>query len=405
MSSPISDPRSNYHIKELDGLRGLAILFVMIFHFTADIPANSQTMRAVLKICSFGWIGVDLFFVLSGYLITGILLRTKGSPHFFRNFYARRTLRIFPLYYGVLFIIFIFLPYLGYLSEIQSTGKEQLWFWFYGTNLLIALKGIGETIIAGIMLTHLWTLAVEEHFYLFWPAIVRWAKSQKLILISVCIILVCALSRGLISYYFKHPLASYCLTPLRIDSLIMGALLAIFFHNNNRVSPAIRRLWIGTLAMSFSSLFVLALFRRGLHPHDLLIQTIGYPIIYIFFTAIIALALVAKQNAFTRSFLRNRFLTSLGKYSYGIYIYHVVIWMPLNQWFSVAQLNRITGSNEISAILHFFILSGASFVIAYLSWHIYENPFLKLKRFFEYQHSVKSPVQILNLKEPLESEW
>lgn len=281
MSSAKSDPLS-YHIKELDGLRGLAILLVMIFHFTADIPANSQTMQAILKICAFGWIGVDLFFVLSGYLITGILLRTKGSPHFFRNFYARRTVRIFPLYYGVLFIIFIFLPFLGYLPQLKSLGKEQLWFWFYGTNILIALKGIGATLTAGIMLTHLWTLAVEEHFYLFWPAIVRWAASRKLILISACIILVCAFSRGLISYYFKQPLASYCLTPLRVDSLIIGALLAILFYENDVENPHIKRLLIGAIAIAFSSLFVFALLRQGLHPHDLLIQTIGYPLIYIF---------------------------------------------------------------------------------------------------------------------------
>ena len=392
VNTPVINNPQPQHVKELDGLRGLAILFVMLFHFTADIPANSSMGRAVLKLCSVGWIGVDLFFVLSGYLITGILLRTKGSPHFFRNFYARRTIRIFPLYYGVLFIIFILLPGLGFSPRINFPWEEQLWFWLYGTNVLIILKGIGATVFGSVMLTHFWTLSVEEHFYLLWPTVVRWANPKKLISIGIGVILICTVARAVMSYFFRQPLASYCLTPFRIDSLIAGAILVTFCYSVKPTDFDIRRFAIGTIATTLPSLIVLFFWRQGLHPHDPLIQVVGYPLISGLSAAAIALAIVAKHDSIGTSFLRTCFLTSLGKYSYGIYIYHVLIWFPLNNWFSAGQLSRITGSTLIGAVLHIFLLSGASFAIAYISWHCYENPFLRLKRFFEYPSKSVMPV-------------
>src|SRR5438270_269209 len=130
------------HLPALDGLRGVAILMVLFFQLTQIDTANPLD-RAVRNVLRNGWMGVDLFFVLSGFLITGILLDAKGSAHYFRNFYARRTLRIFPLYYGVLFVVFV-LPALGApwgCTWISDSAPYQAWLWLYGTNILQAQEG------------------------------------------------------------------------------------------------------------------------------------------------------------------------------------------------------------------------------------------------------------------------
>jgi len=377
------------HVPELDGLRGIAILLVMIFHFSGDITANSVVGRALLKLCGVGWVGVDLFFVLSGYLITGILLEAKGAPRFFRNFYARRTIRIFPLYYGVLLIIFIVLPWFGLfvpkIPQLRELADAQAWFWLYGTNVLVALKGISATASGTVILTHFWTLAVEEHFYLVWPAVVRWIESRKMIQIGFILVVVCAVARAVMSYGAEQPVISYCLTPFRVDSLAMGAMLAAFIRSVRPTSIDIRRLAARTIAATTPVLLALFFWRRGLHPHDPLVQVIGYPLLGAIFSSLIMLASVAKRHSLLAIVLRLQMLTSLGKYSYGLYVFHVLLWQPLNRWLPAKQLAQQLGSAAGGALLHIALLSAASFVIAYISWHCYEKHFLRLKRFFEYR--------------------
>src|SRR4051812_38390961 len=159
------------HVPALDGLRGFAILLVLLLHFTPMGEASTKIGAIGKWIASAGGIGVDLFFVLSGFLITGILLDAKGTPHFFRNFYARRTLRIFPLYYGVLFVCFILVPlFHPFNAEEQQVAHEQGWLWLYGTNIRESMSGADWPFHRGwISMDHFWSLAVEEHFYLVWP--------------------------------------------------------------------------------------------------------------------------------------------------------------------------------------------------------------------------------------------
>lgn len=392
----IHNPQS-VHIPELDGLRGLAVLLVMVFHFSTDIEPHSFAGWALLELCSVGWIGVDLFFVLSGYLITGILLKTKGTPHFFLNFYARRTMRIFPLYYGVLFIIFILFPWLKIHPQHSQFTNEQAWFWLYGTNLLISLKGTSATISSSLILTHFWTLAVEEHFYLLWPAIVRLIDPRRLLPIGLILVIVCAAARATMSYGAEQPTISYCLTPFRVDSLAMGALIAAYLHSIRPTVVSIRRLAVGTITVTAP--FLLALFfMRGwrLHPHDPLVQVIGYPLLAGMFAACIILAIVAKRDSLWRIVLQMRILTALGKYSYGIYIFHLLI--PFKQYFPAEQLFRATGSGVIGALLYISILSGTSFLMAYISWHCYEIHFIRLKRFFEYRGKSTEPPSTVALE-------
>src|SRR5262245_8154482 len=165
---PIAElPRG--HIPALDAIRGLAIVVVMLYRFGGggEGPASAVEHSRLIGLGSHG---VDLFFVLSGFLITGILFDAKGKLHYFRNFYMRRALRIFPLYYAALAVMLWLLPLVSatFATEVQPAVDAQGWLWLYGANVLQSVRGswcLGP-------LNHFWSLAIEEHFYLAWPAVI-----------------------------------------------------------------------------------------------------------------------------------------------------------------------------------------------------------------------------------------
>ena len=171
---------SNPHIPALDGIRGLAILLVLLCHFPlyGDMQPTIFIDKLFYAMTRAGWCGVDLFFVLSGFLITGILYDAKGSRFFFRNFYMRRCLRIFPLYYGVLAVFFVIVPFVLPLGRnYELFLKDQAWYWSYLTNIKIAIEGWPKF----YALAHFWSLAVEEQFYFVWPFVVfLWDEERSL---------------------------------------------------------------------------------------------------------------------------------------------------------------------------------------------------------------------------------
>ena len=230
-------------IPELDGVRGLAILLVLLFHFGARPQGVPRLLTGLFAL---GWTGVDLFFVLSGFLITGILIRTKECSNYFRSFYARRALRIFPLY--VLTIVayfYIALPIAHHFGKWSSWDNSLgTWYWLHISNWQ---SSFGNEVP---LLTHYWSLAIEEQFYLLWPLVVFFLPNSKLP--HICIMII-AVSFGL-RCIFQVQLDLYpsllCrLTPFRLDALAFGGLLATIVINDSLCSAIESRAW----AISISS--------------------------------------------------------------------------------------------------------------------------------------------------------
>ena len=228
-----SAPESNKHVPALDGLRGIAVLVVIVYHFTAGHVSTSigHSFHGIAsQFANIGWGGVDLFFVLSGFLITGILYDAKGAPHYFSNFWMRRVLRISPLYYGVLIAIFFIGPLIcSYSSLVRQHLNEQIWAWAYGLNFYYALPS--HVLINVFWLQHFWSLAIEEQFYLIWPFVIFFLKPKTAMCISAFCIGLALLLRVILVVDHYDPIVVWNLTPCRMDGLALGCLCALAARN------------------------------------------------------------------------------------------------------------------------------------------------------------------------------
>ncbi len=210
------------HVPSLDGVRAIAALMVMFFHFFQNLTPNNTGVSLLKTLSSFGQTGVSLFFVLSGFLITRILIREKNQTCiFFVNFYFRRSLRIFPLYYFYLILVFVIIPF-NHHVEIPDLSK-QIYHWVYLQDFAITFNWdfVGPV--------HFWSLAVEEHFYLFFPLIVYYLKEKYLVYALAAIIL----SSIIVRYFLTkaHGYEVFYFTFSRLDELVLGAILAILEIN------------------------------------------------------------------------------------------------------------------------------------------------------------------------------
>ncbi len=372
---------SGLRVQALDGIRGIAVLMVMVCHFAPSGFPQTTLGRFLRRASEAGGCGVDLFFVLSGFLITGILYEAKTSPHYFRNFYMRRVLRIFPLYYGFLLMFFGVLPHLmPFTPRMQAIAEQQQWLWCYGTNIHMALKGHWIYEADWLILGHFWTLAIEEQFYLVWPLVVFLLSRRALM--SVCIGCF-VLAAGLRTFFVLHGAPAVeveVFTPCRIDALTMGAFAALAIRGNfaRFIKPT---QWSTPLC----GLIVLAvsIWRRRWDALDPVIATFGFSVLVVFFAGILLLAVRAKPGNKVAGVLRHPLLVAFGTYSYALYVFHVPLRPLLDKFISAHSLGVALHSQYLGVAARVVLAIAASMIPAILSWHLYEKHFLKLKRFFE----------------------
>ncbi len=379
MRTDTSQVRISGHLPGLDGVRGLAILMVMAVHFVGDATPLTWGQRLAVKLGSYGVLGVDLFFVLSGFLITGLLLDSKGAPHYFRSFYARRTLRIFPLYYAVLALLFLVLPRLANLpAPLEEARHHQVWLWTYTTNFFIASKASW----ALTYVSHFWSLAIEEHFYLLWPLVVFSFRRQTLERICLGVIGAALALRIGLSLAGVSELSISVLTPCRVDTLCVGALLATVARREGGAALLVRRSGRAALAVAFATLLVSA-WCAG--------TKIGLPVLHpirgtlyaLFFGALTLMSIQrAEQSLVARAF-QTPWLRTFGKYSYGLYVYHGLLSWQMLELRVGDRLQALLGSNSLAIAARTALGVGLSLLIAALSYELFEKRFLALKRLFE----------------------
>ena len=373
------------YLPPLDGLRGIAILLVFLAHMIGLplVDSTASVDGAVRALARFGWTGVDLFFVLSGFLITGILLETRGHPHYWRNYFARRTLRIVPLYYGALMLVFVVLPRLVHWTspEYATLRANQVWYWTYTVNFLEVLKSGDMT---PLNTAHLWSLSIEEQYYFFWPFIVLLASPRVLTRIAVSAAAFGLVFRTwLILTHPGHAAAAYVLTPGRLDGLMTGAILAVQMRAPGGLA-AVRRAAACGLWMTGAALLGLALWQGGFDYHDAATAIIAYPVIAAFYGSVLVLALTGPASGALGRFLSGYHLRRWGKYSYGLYVVHFPLLGAVTTKLGLLQDRSLIvhGSHLPAVILQALIAVPLSYAVAWLSYNLYERRFLALKRYF-----------------------
>jgi peptidoglycan/LPS O-acetylase OafA/YrhL len=360
-------PAHGGHMPALDGLRGVAILSVLFFHFYVRAELNDGGNAALIQrllssYVTLGRAGVNLFFVLSGFLITGILLDTKERPGFFRNFYVRRVLRIFPLYYGML-AVFTMLS-IAFPESPNFIPHQQVWLWTYTSNIYEAIYQD-----YGVFTRHFWSLAVEEQFYLLWPMVVYWCKPKTLLRICACtsvVALGCRLAVIPLARVPDSATVLWSLLPCKMDGLVLGAAAAVAARTTapwcwslgtRLFWPSIMMILVAQPFMGQAPLYANALFETAVN------------------CAALSLLLFAVSQTGTfgkiRSVLSTSVLRFFGKYSYGMYVLHIMAWST-----AVNLLPRAGAFLRMAAAMAITVLA------AHASFHLYESPFLKLKRHF-----------------------
>ena len=398
-------PSSQGRLPELDGIREMAILSVLLFHylFLANVdagvaPATSNLLGHWEQLFAIGWAGVDLFFVLSGFLIGGILLDARTSPRYFATFYARRFFRIIPLYYlwiGVYFALVLgpFRSTAGLLSgHLERWTSTPIYFLFLQNSVKIPHATFGTAWLGA-----LWSLAVEEHFYLLMPLAVRFLPRRRLVPLLFVAIVGAPMLRVAVSHFIPaHPAAQYVLTPCRVDSLAMGVLLAVGWRDERWKAAFLR---YRTLIYAFSLLLLigvvyLALWKPSQYSPTMAVW--GFSCVDAFFACLLSIAVMVPGGTWA-SVCRWPVLAELGRVSYCLYVIHATV----NLLCHVLLLHhpprflywRSAAVTTLAALL--------SYGLASLSWTLFEHPLLKRGHAYQYFSRPSVPTSVQGESSPL----
>lgn len=351
----IPNVSSSEHLPALDGLRGLAILLVILFHTFHFMP---------------GWCGVDLFFVLSGFLITGQLIESKHHINYFKSFWIKRFLRIFPLYYLVLAIILIPKNFFN----IHTVSFSSWSYWFYLQNweyvYMSAFPDGKDT------LNHFWSLAIEEQFYFVFPILIKYIPNKNLpwILISLIISAICFRY-----YYFNNEnIGYYVATISRMDALSIGALIAIIIRENKSLLAK----WTHYFFYHSLIYIVLAItINADVHFTNPLIAKFGLTAYALLFGCLLIYSLCPSPKSYFKKFLLNDILRYIGKISYGLYVFHWILYVfikaPLEE-----SIYNILHLSILSKIIVSLLVLLLSIILSHLSYHYFEKKIMNLKPFF-----------------------
>jgi peptidoglycan/LPS O-acetylase OafA/YrhL len=344
-----------------------------------------------------GYVGVDLFFVLSGFLITGILADARGSKGFFLNFYMRRVLRIFPLYYAIVGLVTVVGPLVAPNDpKIAAVSAQQVWLWTYGVNVAAALRN--EWTFYGM--NHFWSLAVEEQFYLVWPLLVAALPRKRMA--HLCLV-VMVLAAGLRLWFLVsgHWLAAYALMPSRMDELAGGGFVALLVRgpfDKAKLVRAARYLAPPATLCALGLLFG-GDYLKGSLPHA---NAFLPSVLSVLFGSLHVLVTQTGPGGLLRAVLERPFLGVLGRYSYGLYVLHHPLRHLFEKLFPPASLASHLHSAALGAVAFTVLAGGLSLVLAMLSFRFFESPVLALKRYFEYGRSRPAPVDAPVPVAPLE---
>ena len=380
-NEPPSKPAPPHgHLPALDGLRGAAVLMVMLCHFTASGLPHTVTGMVVRRGFQAGWAGVDLFFVLSGFLITGILYDAKLTPHYFRNFYVRRTLRIFPLYYGFLIAFFWVLPYLhAFTPAMQRVAVRQGWLWGYGANLVMARERHWIFDVDWLKLGHFWTLAIEEQFYLLWPLVVFRLSRTALVRACIAMMLTALVLRVGLLVHGSKPITVGMFTLCRFDALAMGALVALLLRGD--AAKLYQRARVG-MPVLLSAMVGITIWRRRWDAADPAVQSVGFTLLGLFFATVLLIAIEPRRDGRLARLLGHPFLRWFGAYSYAMYVFHVALMPAFERLAPVARLSTVLHSSYAGVAAYVLFAISSTSLVAYLSWHCYEKHFLALRKRF-----------------------
>ena len=343
---------------------------VIACHSALGPPAVTWAQNATLRLASLGWAGVDLFFVLSGFLITGILMDARDSPHALRNFYTRRVLRIVPVYVAFLLFSMWIAPLVGSSSvaEAAQLHETQMWYWTYSQNILIALQNWSGS---AYPTQHLWSLAVEEQFYLLWPFAALFMSPASLRRTAVACVVAAEACRIAFLLHVNYGPVNYVLLPMRMDTLAAGAFLACIYRDPpswERMLRARRALTLIALLLVLANL----LHRHTIDNQAAFEQAIVYPALVMIGTVVVATAATGS------AWMSNRALRFIARISYGMYVWHLVVRRLI--------LASLPDASSAHGFWSYYVLValgtlGGTIVVALVSWYAIEQPILKLKRY------------------------